>query len=221
MVDWPLVPISAAVLSSGEILTWASHDVSDETMGADSTDVVLWDPITNEFEDINNPTHDMFCSGISTLSDGSIMATGGSPTQQKTSIFNPQTKRWTEGPFMNQPRWYGSQLTMPDNSVVATYAKGDNNIPEVLRSDNWLELPGATMSTLYTEERAIEAAGITNAVGPQWYANIQVAPNGQIFHAGPTRTMHWMSVEDQGVLCLLYTSPSPRDATLSRMPSSA
>ena len=24
-----------------------------------------------------------------------------------------------------------------------------------------------------------------------------------------------------GMLCLLYTSPSPRDATLSRMPSSA
>ena len=27
--------------------------------------------------------------------------------------------------------------------------------------------------------------------------------------------------QDLGVLCLLYTSPSPRDATLSRMPSSA
>ena len=26
---------------------------------------------------------------------------------------------------------------------------------------------------------------------------------------------------EQGVYCLLYTSPSPRDATLSRMPSSA
>ena len=27
--------------------------------------------------------------------------------------------------------------------------------------------------------------------------------------------------DEQGELCLLYTSPSPRDATLSRMPSSA
>ena len=26
---------------------------------------------------------------------------------------------------------------------------------------------------------------------------------------------------DYGMICLLYTSPSPRDATLSRMPSSA
>ena len=28
-------------------------------------------------------------------------------------------------------------------------------------------------------------------------------------------------IEDKGVNCLLYTSTSPRDATLSRMPSSA
>ena len=27
--------------------------------------------------------------------------------------------------------------------------------------------------------------------------------------------------EDRAINCLLYTSPSPRDATLSRMPSSA
>ena len=31
---------------------------------------------------------------------------------------------------------------------------------------------------------------------------------------------HWDSLDDY-LNCLLYTSPSPRDATLSRMPSSA
>ena len=31
----------------------------------------------------------------------------------------------------------------------------------------------------------------------------------------------WLYVEDHAEACLLYTSPSPRDATLSRMPSSA
>ena len=29
------------------------------------------------------------------------------------------------------------------------------------------------------------------------------------------------AAEDEALICLLYTSPSPRDATLSRMPSSA
>ena len=32
---------------------------------------------------------------------------------------------------------------------------------------------------------------------------------------------HPQPEDDQTIICLLYTSPSPRDATLSRMPSSA
>ena len=32
---------------------------------------------------------------------------------------------------------------------------------------------------------------------------------------------NWLNAVDRGGFCLLYTSPSPRDATLSRMPSSA
>ena len=31
----------------------------------------------------------------------------------------------------------------------------------------------------------------------------------------------WSELCDENVLCLLYTSPSPRDGLLSRMPSSA
>ena len=34
-------------------------------------------------------------------------------------------------------------------------------------------------------------------------------------------TAYYQSEEDASKACLLYTSPSPRDATLSRMPSSA
>ena len=32
---------------------------------------------------------------------------------------------------------------------------------------------------------------------------------------------NWIQLRDDYKTCLLYTSPSPRDATLSRMPSSA
>ena len=38
---------------------------------------------------------------------------------------------------------------------------------------------------------------------------------------GPSDPNAGPSNLDQGTICLLYTSPSPRDATLSRMPSSA
>ena len=37
---------------------------------------------------------------------------------------------------------------------------------------------------------------------------------------GPVRDAY-IPEEEQSIVCLLYTSPSPRDATLSRMPSSA
>ena len=40
-----------------------------------------------------------------------------------------------------------------------------------------------------------------------------MGPNG----AGKTTSFYMI----MGLICLLYTSPSPRDATLSRMPSSA
>ena len=32
---------------------------------------------------------------------------------------------------------------------------------------------------------------------------------------------HWYTQEGEPMYCLLYTSPSPRDRTRSRMPSSA
>ena len=38
---------------------------------------------------------------------------------------------------------------------------------------------------------------------------------------GPTNQRAAQEALDSGMTCLLYTSPSPRDATLSRMPSSA
>ena len=40
---------------------------------------------------------------------------------------------------------------------------------------------------------------------------------GEPFH----NAIVWQDTRTQDICCLLYTSPSPRDATLSRMPSSA
>ena len=47
-------------------------------------------------------------------------------------------------------------------------------------------------------------------------------------HGGPTNYIFQRQLDstndlslNESVVCLLYTSPSPRDATLSRMPSSA
>ena len=65
---------------------------------------------------------------------------------------------------------------------------------------------------------------ITAIVQCQAYASTQVLEVGSLIQTvyqpgegneAPARAMYGLQV------CLLYTSPSPRDATLSRMPSSA
>ena len=48
-----------------------------------------------------------------------------------------------------------------------------------------------------------------NNFGPVYCINLDGQPE------------RWQYMEEQFKYCLLYTSPSPRDATLSRMPSSA
>ena len=56
-----------------------------------------------------------------------------------------------------------------------------------------------------TTERILYYTGVSHKIGE--------------VHDGAA-TMDWMEQEQERG-CLLYTSPSPRDATLSRMPSSA
>ena len=59
------------------------------------------------------------------------------------------------------------------------------------------------------------------------YASKPVLPNATlktlsyIAYMQPIASKQLVETRGSGVYCLLYTSPSPRDATLSRMPSSA
>ena len=52
--------------------------------------------------------------------------------------------------------------------------------------------------------------------------SIQFGPDGRLYVASVSGQIAAYDVAiDEDTGCLLYTSPSPRDATLSRMPSSA
>ena len=59
--------------------------------------------------------------------------------------------------------------------------------------------------------------GATNFVTAAAYAQLGGMPMIMLTGQKPVKT----SKQGQFQICLLYTSPSPRDATLSRMPSSA
>ena len=59
--------------------------------------------------------------------------------------------------------------------------------------------------------------GTHNAVQDDRNNHIKIYVNGEILNRKDAK----ISVFDSGYFCLLYTSPSPRDGLLSRMPSSA
>ena len=67
------------------------------------------------------------------------------------------------------------------------------------------------MSVLLNKNTKVLVQGITGRIG-NFHAEEMIAYGTNVV-AGVT--------PGKGGTCLLYTSPSPRDATLSRMPSSA
>ena len=66
----------------------------------------------------------------------------------------------------------------------------------------------------------ITTAVMANLIGPTWFQVILVGSQVALSASVVVLLAIWW-VEWRNGRCLLYTSPSPRDATLSRMPSSA
>ena len=63
-------------------------------------------------------------------------------------------------------------------------------------------------------------AGKTTLTESLLYASGAISEPGSV-EKGTTRTDTMFLERQRGITCLLYTSPSPRDGLLSRMPSSA
>jgi len=59
--------------------------------------------------------------------------------------------------------------------------------------------------------------GLPDMIGSKGKVSSPLAPEGLV----KIKSELWGAQSIDGNICLLYTSPSPRDATLSRMPSSA
>ncbi|WP_179131053.1 putative Ig domain-containing protein [Candidatus Entotheonella palauensis] len=199
VINWPHIPVSMAHLPNGNVITWASNERTSFPVEDAFTHSAIFNPFNNSFQTTNNPRHDMFCAGISLLEDGTIVAAGGNPQLTHTSMFHPGSLSWVEAPFLNQQRWYSTNVAMPDNTVFATFAKGANFTPELLQpGSGWTNLPGASMADLFNEQNATNGNAINNSTTAQWYAYMHVAPDGRVFHPGPTETMHWFDTSGSG-----------------------
>ena len=94
--------------------------------------------------------------------------------------------------------WHDYSLRFPLREVAAIYPKTYQKVGEQLR-----ELGLTSDEKSWEESKKI--------VKKQWIATLAAMPP----HVQPYKSM------GDTKTCLLYTSPSPRDGLLSRMPSSA
>jgi len=182
MIQWPHVAISAANLPDGRVLTWSSTETDGFSSNREFSHSAVFDPNNNTFITTDNNFHDMFCAGVSTLENGQIVASGGNPDDRRTSRFDPITLSWAPLANMFDLRWYGTNITLPNNEIFSTFAKSAGDRSEKYNPDanQWSRTPNASMLTLLNEHNQIG--------GMEWFAQIAVQPNGRVFHGGPSQS---------------------------------
>ena len=193
VIAWPEIAITAATLPDGRVLTWSSTETNAFPSNREFTHASVFDPADASFLTVDNNFHDMFCAGVSTLEDGTIIASGGNPNDQRTSAFSPATLTWSARANMNFNRWYGTNLTLPSNEIFSTFANAAGNTSEryAPAANTWTQTTGASMQDLLNEQNANNGETTVNSASDmQWWANMSVMPNGNVYHGGPTQTMH-------------------------------
>ena len=183
VIQWPHIAISAANLPDGRILSWSSTETDGFPSGPNFTHASVFDPVSLTFINVDSNFHDMFCAGVSTLEDGTILASGGNPSDRRTSSFDPNTLTWSPRADMIDRRWYATNVTMPDNRVFSSFGKDAGNRSELYdpATNTWTATPNVDMQTLVDEQNAIQSApNPTGAFNHEWWSHLTVAPQGDL-----------------------------------------
>ncbi len=198
-IKFPNIPVAAAVLPNGKVVTWSSWDRF--TFGKDGprrSYTSIWDPATGQVGEVlvTNTRHDMFCPGTAMLPDGRLLVMGGGEYVTSTSIYDFKTSTWSDGPDMDYHRWYNTALTLGDGDVFTLGGErggeGGDRITSGL-GEVWNENTGwRTLSG--TPIAPIANTGQRGTEHPQLF----LAPNGKVFAAGPSPTMYWYDTEGNG-----------------------
>jgi YVTN family beta-propeller protein len=190
VISWtPHIPVTAATLPDGRLLTFASNQRTTFPVGAEFTYAAVWNPATGVFTEINNSRHDMFCGGTAFLPDGRLMINGGRNTTRLSSIFDWRSNQWAAIANMNDGRWYNTSVALTDGSVFTVTGDGGRNTAEQwTAAGGWRRLTGINWAPIVAEP-----GYVTN-----WHPLMVVAPDGRLFHGGPTRKMNWVTSTGNG-----------------------
>ena len=192
VIPWtPHIPVTVASLPDGRLLTFASNQRTTFPVGAEFTYAAVWNPATGVFTEINNTRHDMFCGGVAMLPDGRVVVNGGRNTTVLSSIFDYRTNQWSAIPNMNDPRWYNTSVALSDGTVFTVSGSGGSNTAERWdATSGWRRLTGIGWSAVTSQPGYINI----------WHPFLSIAPNGNLFHFGPTDVMNWVNPDGNGSL---------------------
>ena len=211
VINFPHVPVTAANLPDGRILTFASNQRTSFPSGPEFTYAAVWNPATNNISEVNWNQHDMFCGGTVLLADGRFQVMGGRNTVRLSSIFNWQTNAWSRAASMNDPRWYTSSALLSGGDIFTLSGSGGDNTAERYNGTAWRKYSGINWSPV--------ASQASTVIEANWTPFIFQAPDGRLFHAGPTRNMNWIDAEGNGAVTASGASyPGtwyPKDAAIA------
>lgn len=192
VIAWtPHVPVTGAVLPDGRLLTFASNQRNAFPTGPEFTYAAVWNPATGAFTEINNNRHDMFCGGTAMLPDGRVLINGGRTCNRWSSAFDWRTNQWTAIQNMNDGRWYNTSVVLPDGRVfTASGTNGERTTERWTAATGWARLTGIDWNPVLGE------AGFDQ----RWHPHLMLAPDGRLFHSGPTDTMRWVNLSGNGSL---------------------
>lgn len=189
-LNLPHVPVTAANLPDGRVLTYASNQRTSFPNGAEFTYAAVWNPSTGTVTEINWNQHDMFCGGTVLRADGKFQVMGGRNIVRRSSVFNWQTNTWSRVADMNDPRWYTASVALPLGDVFTVSGSGGDNTAERFDGTSWRKYLNINWSPVATQP-TIEA---------NFTPMVFVAPDGRIFHAGPTKSMNYVDPEGNGAV---------------------
>ena len=170
--NWPFMAAHAHLLPNGKVLFSPSFLIGNNP--------TLWDPIANSFSSSPLAPFNIFCAGHSFLADGTLLIAGGHNGSSGyglpyATIYDPTQDSWTQIPNMQDARWYPTNTTLPNGDVLVVSGEitpGTNStLPQIWDppSNSWVDLTSAQLFQ-------------------PLYPMMFVAPNGQVFNAGPDQT---------------------------------
>ncbi|WP_321798202.1 RICIN domain-containing protein [Caballeronia sp. J97] len=195
-----LVPLQAANLPNGNVLVWSADAALSFTDGSNPpgrTYTAIFNPSTGTSKQVivTNTGHDMFCPGIVNLPDGRIFVTGGLSVRL-TSIYSPTTNAWTSSDQMNIPRGYQGSVTLSNGSVFLVGGSWSGGLGGKT-GETWTAGSGWRINSAILDDYIVtnDAAGVFRGDNHAW---LFAVGNGRVFHAGPSRAMHWFDTTGNG-----------------------